>query len=150
MKSRSVIFVIVVLLLAIVGILILTAPNSNNEIVCNYDNLDKNYVGKTADECSRVKFICVPGTEYFDDECGCGCVKSNGSGGDEEDLKKNYCTPAEKMGEVCPEIYAPVCGWNDPDKIQCIKYPCAQTYSNRCFACHEENVLYWTEGLCPA
>ena len=62
---------------------------------------------------------------------------------------KNFCTPESKNAEACIEIYQPVCGWNDPEKIQCIKFPCANTYSNSCFACMDEDVLYYTEGECP-
>jgi uncharacterized secreted protein with C-terminal beta-propeller domain len=39
------------------------------------DDADPNvhYVSKDPDECSRVRFSCVPGTEGFSDTCGCGC-----------------------------------------------------------------------------
>lgn len=63
--------------------------------------------------------------------------------------EKNFCTPESREAETCKAIYEPVCGWFNPEKIQCIKYPCAQTYSNTCAACMNEDVLYWTEGLCP-
>lgn len=63
--------------------------------------------------------------------------------------KKNFCTPESRQENACIEIYKPVCGWFNPEKIQCIKYPCANTYSNSCFACHNEEVSYWTEGQCP-
>jgi len=56
-----------------------------------------------------------------------------------------YCTT--RTG-VCIELYNPVCGWFSPD-IQCVKYPCAQDFSNSCFACSDDNVLYYTEGACP-
>ncbi len=62
---------------------------------------------------------------------------------------KVFCTPEQRQVDACIEIYQPVCGWNNPDKIQCIKFPCANTYSNSCFACQDENVEYWTEGECP-
>lgn len=65
------------------------------------------------------------------------------------DFTKNYCTPEQKKADICIQLYNPVCGWLDPEKIQCIKYPCANTFSNSCFACIDENVLYWTEGECP-
>lgn len=58
------------------------------------------------------------------------------------------CPP--QRGEFCAEIYEPVCGWFDSKKIQCIKYPCAQTFSNSCFACGNKDVLYYTEGECHA
>ncbi|MEK7563465.1 MAG: beta-propeller domain-containing protein [Patescibacteria group bacterium] len=34
---------------------------------------DVHYVSTDPDECSRVRFACVPGTEAFSDMCGCGC-----------------------------------------------------------------------------
>ncbi len=63
--------------------------------------------------------------------------------------KENYCPPESRNAEACIQLYRPVCGFFNPQKIQCIKYPCANTYSNSCFACTNENVLYWTEGECP-
>ncbi len=66
-----------------------------------------------------------------------------------EPLKQNECTAEQRQGNVCPELYGPVCGWFDPARIQCIRYPCAQEFSNGCFACHDDKVLYWTEGECP-
>jgi hypothetical protein len=63
---------------------------------------------------------------------------------------KHYCQPSERGVDVCIEIYSPVCGWNDPDKIVCVTYPCASSYSNSCFACLNPEILYWTEGDCPS
>ena len=67
----------------------------------------------------------------------------------EEISEKTFCTQEQRNVDACIEIYQPVCGWSDPEKIQCIKHPCANTYSNSCFACTDENVLYYTEGECP-
>lgn len=67
-----------------------------------------------------------------------------------DDLEKHFCTEEQRNVDACIEIYQPVCGWSDPAKIQCIRYPCASTYSNSCFACMDENVLYWTEGDCES
>ncbi len=64
-------------------------------------------------------------------------------------LKAYDCTPEQKKAEVCTAIYKPVCGWFDPAKIHCLKYPCAQTFSNSCVACSDEKVISWTEGECP-
>tara|TARA_Y100000310_G_C20580818_1_gene762883 strand:+ start:487 stop:888 length:402 start_codon:yes stop_codon:yes gene_type:complete len=61
-----------------------------------------------------------------------------------------FCTEEQREVDGCIEIYQPVCGWSDPEKIQCITFPCASTYSNSCFACQDENVEYWTEGECPS
>ena len=62
---------------------------------------------------------------------------------------KNYCNPESRNVQACDEMYAPVCGWFKGEEIQCIKYPCAQTYSNGCGACLDRNVDYWTDGICP-
>lgn len=63
---------------------------------------------------------------------------------------KTFCKIEQRNAQACITLYQPVCGWNDPERIQCIKYPCAQTYSNGCFACSDEKVSYYTEGECPA
>jgi len=62
---------------------------------------------------------------------------------------RNYCTAEQRKAQYCIELYDPVCGWFDAEKVLCVKYPCADTYSNSCFACADENVLYWTAGECP-
>ncbi len=59
-----------------------------------------------------------------------------------------YCTPESRLAEACIALYKPVCGWFSPE-IQCIRYPCAQTFSNGCVACSNSDVLYYTEGECP-
>ncbi len=74
---------------------------------------------------------------------------TNGSsdGGNVEG-KKTYCTAGQRGSQICTMEYMPVCGWFD-ESIQCVKYPCAQTYSNPCAACSEAKVAYWTAGECP-
>lgn len=62
--------------------------------------------------------------------------------------KKVYCTSAQRGNGACIQIFQPVCGWFD-DSVQCVKYPCAETYSNSCFACMDEKVEYYTKGECP-
>jgi hypothetical protein len=41
----------------------------------------KRYIGHSADECSRIRFACDAGEEYFSDECGCGCQKTGAAPG---------------------------------------------------------------------
>ncbi|MBX4196389.1 hypothetical protein KW805_02260 [Candidatus Pacearchaeota archaeon] len=66
------------------------------------------------------------------------------------DTSKHYCSLESRENDFCTQDYAPVCGWYDPQQIQCIKYPCAQTFSNQCFSCLDTRVAYWTQGECPA
>ncbi len=63
--------------------------------------------------------------------------------------KNNYCSEESRNTQACTFDYNPVCGWFYPEKIQCVKYPCAQTYSNSCGACINKDVLYWTQNECP-
>lgn len=63
--------------------------------------------------------------------------------------RQNFCTPDSRNAEVCTLEYQPVCGYFN-QTIQCIKFPCADTYSNGCEACRDRKVEYWVEGECPA
>ena len=125
---------------------------------CNYEVPDKNYIGKSKSACEVIKFMCEQSQKPFFDECGCGCGKSgeqpsNGESNEERsnesNLEEHYCSAESRNAEMCIELYNPVCGWFNPEKIQCIKYPCGQTFSNSCFSCSDEKVLYWTQGECP-
>ena len=51
-------------------------------------------------------------------------------------------------GMFCAANYEPVCGWFN-SSIKCFAYPCAQTYSNSCYAAKDEKVDYYTLGECP-
>jgi hypothetical protein len=66
-----------------------------------------------------------------------------------EDIGRTDCTPDQRNVDACIEIYQPVCGWFDSEQIVCVKFPCAVTFSNSCFACMDETILYYTEGECP-
>ncbi|HSU73001.1 MAG TPA: hypothetical protein VLJ21_04085 [Candidatus Binatia bacterium] len=62
---------------------------------------------------------------------------------------ETLCTLDQRNADFCTQEYNPVCGWNDPAKIQCIRYPCARTYGNACEACKNDQVISWTPGECP-
>jgi len=54
--------------------------------------------------------------------------------------EKKDCLQEQRNADACIEIYAPVCGFNkDYNK---------ETFSNSCFACSNENILYYLEGEC--
>ena len=37
------------------------------------DTATQTYVGHSLDECASIRFVCDEGTQYFADDCGCGC-----------------------------------------------------------------------------
>jgi hypothetical protein len=127
--------------------------NDDTGCGCKADE-SKKYTSTDLDQCSRIRYICIKNYKPFTDEKGCGCEFTFGeetSGQVEpEDGKKLtvICTEEQRKATACTMEYSPVCGWFG-ENIKCIRYPCAQTYSNTCGACQNENVGYWTEGECP-
>lgn len=146
-QTRNIITIIAVLGL-ILSVYLIISPLIKSPIVggdknssgCDYNSLDKSYIKK--DPNCMINFLCVQGTNPFKDQCGCGCEKIN------SEPEKTYCTPEQKNAEVCPEYYSATCGWFN-QSIKCIKYPCAETFSNPCFACASPSTEYYTPGDCP-
>ena len=100
--------------------------------------------------CTQDAKICPDGTAVGRTGPNCEFAPcQNANSNQNESSKQNYCAAEQRKGEMCIELYKPVCGWFDPARIQCIKYPCAQIFSNSCSACHDGKVLYWTGGECP-
>jgi putative hemolysin len=60
-------------------------------------------------------------------------------------LKANDCT--EPRTQACTREYVPVCGWKNVS-LECANPPCKATYANKCTACADKTVAYWTEGEC--
>ncbi|MBS3050961.1 MAG: DUF333 domain-containing protein [Candidatus Aenigmarchaeota archaeon] len=60
-----------------------------------------------------------------------------------------YCTEESRNADVCIRLYQPVCGWFGLE-VQCVRYPCASTFSNSCEACKSPTVDYYTPGECPS
>ena len=132
-------FIIFILIIAVIA-LIWAIEKYESSKKCDYSDLNKTYIKK--EKNCIINFLCIKDRVAFSDECGCGCKNI-------EQPKNNYCTSEQRAADVCYDLYMPVCGWFDGAKIQCIKYPCAQVYSNDCFACKDDKVLYWTDGECP-
>ena len=123
-----------ILALSVISVLFLLACTQNSSVACAMDAKicpDGSAVGRTDPNC---EFAPCPSVDKTPNQ--------------NESLKQNYCTAGQRQGEMCIQLYQPVCGWFDPARVQCIKYPCANTFSNNCFACHDDKVLYWTEGEC--
>lgn len=159
----------------------------------------KKYYARSPGDCALMQIDCTFGSKYFTDACGCGCVTgweespqaqscspasrkvdvctqdemlvcaSNGKNyGNackacrdpsvdswvpgpcpDSRLQEHYCSADDRRAEACIAIYKPVCGWYDPAKVQCVRYPCAKDFSSSCHACGVDQVLYWTSGKCP-
>ena len=106
----------------------------------NYENPNKNYLGNSVEECSRIRFMCVEGYKHFEDGYGCGCEKLEGSTDNENTGEKNFCSPESRKAGACITLYDPVCGWKGNNRLG--------AYSNSCVACMNANVEYWTAGEC--
>ncbi|MFH0862233.1 MAG: hypothetical protein V1875_04305 [Candidatus Altiarchaeota archaeon] len=109
----------------------------------------REYISRNLTQCAATDWICEDGKQQFYDENGCGCEQVHPRP-PEGKLRAFECSLEQRKADFCTEEYAPVCGFSDPAKIQCIKYPCAQTYGNACAACRDENVAYYTIGECQA
>ena len=124
----------IILLLSIIPILFVLGCNQTKPVACTME-------AKICPDGSAVGRV-VPNCEFA--PCPKETAANKNSTG-----QKHYCAPQQRNAGVCIELYQPVCGWLDPAKIQCVKYPCAQTFSNSCFACMDSKVIYWTGGECP-
>lgn len=50
---------------------------SNQPGSCDFTaTADKEYIGKSPEQCATIRFACEEGKQYFADDCGCGCESS--------------------------------------------------------------------------
>lgn len=77
--------------------------------VCAEPNAPHYYVGNSVEECTMIDFICAEGTEYFANDCGCGCIGAECFPGDRRDADDgcNTCECAEDGSWACTEIACP-------------------------------------------
>ncbi|HLC96580.1 MAG TPA: eight-cysteine-cluster domain-containing protein [Candidatus Nanoarchaeia archaeon] len=116
---------------------------------CEYiSEADCTSLGGSFQECASA---CRhdPTAEICTMQCVPVCSLNNSQTYDNVKPREVNCLAEQRSAEVCPTLHDPVCGWFDPKQIQCIKYPCAQTYNNICEACLDSKVLSWTSGDCP-
>ncbi len=52
------------------------------------------------------------------------------------ELIENFCTG--DITDLCMNLYEPVCG-----------YPEEKTFTNSCFACQDQEIVYWIPRECP-
>jgi len=111
----------------------------------------KRYISMDPDKCTLIKFMCEKNRVPFFDNDGCGCeyrFPENSVSMPPVPGKLQAIDCTEPRPEACTMEYMPVCGWYSQD-IQCIRYPCADTYGNKCAACADGKVAYYTDGECP-
>ena len=78
------------------------------------------------------------------------CVSSLGFAKKIRGPKVTKCLARDRIGDLCPMIYEPVCGYK-PNQMCITTVPCNYvTYSNACEACHDKEVASYTKGECPA
>lgn len=122
---------------------------------CTDSTPDENgriYQSRDVEVCSRIRFVCEEGKQYFGDDTGCGCEPASEnpdpSGGTHPALIE--CSP-EQRGTMCTMQYDPVCASVDTG-IRCITTPCPsteyKTYGNACSACSDEKVYGYFPGEC--
>ena len=134
------------------------AEPAADEVMPAANEVSKRYIGHSLDDCARMRIVCEPGEAFFSDDKGCGCEGPGAAavgevppiGGNDEAAEEGptMCAPESREADVCMSLFEPVCGLFDPGKIQCIKAPCGQTFSNSCEACKDPNVMGYTSGEC--
>ena len=137
LMTASILVAIIVICIAFIYILTQYYPDFGQQT-----RQDKLYILKSQAECATIKYVCKIGFVPFQDEVGCGCEKA------QDTEERTLCDPGSRNAQFCTADYNPVCGWFN-DNLKCIKYPCAQTYSNSCEACKNTEVSYYTKGECP-
>lgn len=63
---------------------------------------------------------------------------------------QTYCQASDRTVANCSsDDQDPVCGWFDSQSVNCLTYPCASDYVNKCLACKDVRILYTVAGKCP-
>ena len=52
----------------------------------------------------------------------------------------HYCRPEEKTVDFCHDVYQLVCGYDENNNLK--------EFSNGCYACKSEDVIFWKTGSC--
>ena len=123
-----------ILILMVITLAFVVACTKTEPVACTMDAKvcpDGSAVGRVGPDC---EFAPCPSVEE---------KPSTGK------LAVTPCTEEQRNVPGCTKEYMPVCGWFGQN-IKCIRYPCASVYSNKCEACQNPNVDYYSEGSCPS
>lgn len=130
-----------IILIIIILILAIRLIAQEDDWIC----VDGDWVQHGIPHSKKPSGYCVDGTVDNFKECvGAGnpvmesyprkCTHENQTF---TEIIENFCT-TENISDVCTTLYDPVCG-----------YPIEETFSNSCFACQNQEVIYWIKGECP-
>jgi hypothetical protein len=115
-------------------------PSNNCEFPACPD--EKNYIGKSTDECARIRFMCTEGKQPFFDDKGCGCEPVP----KEESKTVTMC--GQERPQICTREYNPVCAQVQVECIRAPFPPINETFATGCTACANPRVISYTLGAC--
>ena len=148
MKKRKWWLIIVIIIILILAIRLIT---QEDDYIC----VDGDWVEHGVPNSKKPQGYCIDGKVDNFKECVAAgnsvmesyprkCIHSNQTF---TEIIENFCTG--DIGDVCMNLYEPVCGYQP---VQCVTAPCpptSQTFTNSCFACQDQEVVYWMLGECP-
>ena len=109
---------------------------------CDYGNPGMDYWGRNGEQCRSNTHECESWEKPFSNKCGCGCELPEWATGG------TFCQEGDRYYEYCQENDDPVCGVFYQGKGNCNDEWCMKTFSNRCEACKNSEVLYAAVGEC--
>jgi len=129
-----------IILLIIIVVLAIRLISQEDDYIC----VDGDWVEHGVPNAAKPTGYCVDGkVDNFKECIAAGnptmesyprqCMHENKT---YKELIENFCT--EEVGDLCMTLYNPVCG-----------YLIEETFSNSCFACKNQEVVYWISGECP-
>ena len=137
MKKRKWLLIILIIIVLVLAIRLIT---QEDDWIC----VDGAWVEQGISDSAKPVGYCVDGKVDNFKECVAEgnpamesyprqCIHNNQTF---TEIIENFCS-SEDIGALCMTLYDPVCG-----------YPVKETFSNSCFACQEQEIVYWIQGEC--
>ena len=132
--------IVVIILMVVLAILLIKILSQEDDWIC----VDNDWIKHGAPSAPKPTELC--GTIDSFEECIAAdysvmesyprqCRDDEGNFFIE--VIEDKCSQEDREVDACIEIYQPVCG-----------KPINQTFSNSCFACIDENIVYYIGGEC--